>query len=150
MYFLLHTIINQNAYRKFFFPPFSWWSCAALVIFIIVLDLMLCFLFLFSSQIQLIYLLCVLNVAFWRFIYDTTQGDHEGSAVIISWITPDEPGSNTLLYWADNIIFKTRVNGIVLTYKYFKYTSGYITIKNLPVHIFSSHLINFHGMKVHK
>ncbi|WKA10211.1 hypothetical protein VitviT2T_027793 [Vitis vinifera] len=63
-----------------------------------------------------------------------TQGDYEGNAVIISWITPDEPGSNTVLYWAENGKHKSHANGIVLTYKYFKYTSGYIhhcTIRNL-------------------
>ena len=65
-----------------------------------------------------------------------TQGDYEGNAVIISWITPDEPGSNTVLYWAENGKHKSHANGIVLTYKYFKYTSGYIhhcTIRNLVV-----------------
>ncbi|KAK9269977.1 hypothetical protein L1049_025550 [Liquidambar formosana] len=65
-----------------------------------------------------------------------TQGDHEGKAVIVSWVTPDEPGSNTVLYWTDNSKQKSSANGIVLTYKYFNYTSGYIhhcTIENLEV-----------------
>ncbi|PSR99636.1 Purple acid phosphatase [Actinidia chinensis var. chinensis] len=63
-----------------------------------------------------------------------TQGDHEGRGVIISWITPDEPGSNTVVYWAENSTLKNHTDGIVLTYKYFSYTSGFIhhcTIKNL-------------------
>lgn len=63
-----------------------------------------------------------------------TQGDYEGRGVIISWITPDEPGSNTVVYWAENSKLKGSANGIVLTYKYFNYTSGYIhhcKIKNL-------------------
>ncbi|CAA2953104.1 purple acid phosphatase 2-like [Olea europaea var. sylvestris] len=63
-----------------------------------------------------------------------TQGDHEGRAVIVSWITPDEPGSNAVIYWAANSKLKKSVHGIVLTYKYYNYTSGYIhhcTIKNL-------------------
>ena len=84
-----------------------------------------------------------------------TQGDHEGNAVIVSWITPDEPGSNTVLYWADNSKLKTSANGIILTYKNFKYTSGYIhycAIKNLAVHasFYLKALINFHGLKLLK
>ncbi|TYI27862.1 hypothetical protein ES332_A05G204800v1 [Gossypium tomentosum] len=31
-----------------------------------------------------------------------TQGDHLGNAVIVSWVTPDEPGSNSVFYWAEN------------------------------------------------
>lgn len=65
-----------------------------------------------------------------------TQGDHVGKGVIISWVTPSEPGSNTVVYWADNGKHKMRAEGTVLTYKYYNYTSGYIhhcTIKNLEV-----------------
>lgn len=65
-----------------------------------------------------------------------TQGDYEGNSVLVSWITPDEPGSNTVLYWAENSKTKSHAEGMVLTYKYFNYTSGYIhhcTIKNLMV-----------------
>ncbi|KAM7517226.1 hypothetical protein LguiA_006809 [Lonicera macranthoides] len=63
-----------------------------------------------------------------------TQGDQEGRGVIVSWITPDEPGSNTVLYWAENSEFKNSANGVVVTYTYYNYTSGYIhhcSIKNL-------------------
>ncbi|KAG9140283.1 hypothetical protein Leryth_024431 [Lithospermum erythrorhizon] len=64
-----------------------------------------------------------------------TQGDHEGRGMIISWITPDEPGSNRVLYWAENNEeLKYQAHGIVLSYKIYNYTSGYIhhcTIKNL-------------------
>lgn len=63
-----------------------------------------------------------------------TQGDHEGRGVIVSWVTPDEPGSNTVVYWAENSELKSHTDGIVLTYKYYNYTSGYIhhcCIKNL-------------------
>ncbi|KAK4795128.1 hypothetical protein SAY86_013122 [Trapa natans] len=55
-----------------------------------------------------------------------TQGDYVGKGVIISWITPDEPGSNTVVYWAENSTVKSRAEGIVLTYTYYNYTSGYI------------------------
>ncbi|XP_077253121.1 purple acid phosphatase-like [Tasmannia lanceolata] len=63
-----------------------------------------------------------------------TQGDHEGNGVIISWVTPDEPGSNTVLYGTAENKHKFRANGIVTTYKFYNYTSGYIhhcTIKKL-------------------
>ncbi|GKV46971.1 hypothetical protein SLEP1_g53926 [Rubroshorea leprosula] len=55
-----------------------------------------------------------------------TQGDHVGKGVIVSWITPDERGSNTVLYWAESSELKNWADGFVLTYKYFNYTSGYI------------------------
>ncbi|XP_009335656.2 purple acid phosphatase 2 [Pyrus x bretschneideri] len=64
-----------------------------------------------------------------------TQGDHEGKGVIVSWVTPDEPGSSTVIYWAENnTSLKKSAQATVLTYKYFNYTSGYIhhcTIDNL-------------------
>ncbi|KAK1555917.1 hypothetical protein Q3G72_033306 [Acer saccharum] len=64
-----------------------------------------------------------------------TQGDHVGKGVLVSWVTPDEPGSNTVIYWAENnATLKKQADGIVLTYNYFNYTSGYIhhcTIKGL-------------------
>ncbi|KAL9270293.1 Purple acid phosphatase 2-like protein [Drosera capensis] len=55
-----------------------------------------------------------------------TQGNHDGNGVIISWTTPDEPGSNEVLYWAEGSKEKQSAEGIVLTYSYFNYTSGYI------------------------
>lgn len=55
-----------------------------------------------------------------------TQGDHVGKGVIVSWVTTDEPGSSSVLYWAENSKLKKSAKGIVLTYKYFDYTSGYI------------------------
>ncbi|XP_011048850.1 PREDICTED: purple acid phosphatase 2-like isoform X2 [Populus euphratica] len=63
-----------------------------------------------------------------------TQGDHEGKGVIVSWVTPDEPGSKTVLYWAENSELKNSADGFILKYRYFNYTSGYIhhcTIKDL-------------------
>ncbi|KAF8410532.1 hypothetical protein HHK36_003063 [Tetracentron sinense] len=65
-----------------------------------------------------------------------TQGDHVGKGVIISWVTQDEPGSNTALYWTEKSKHKNRAEGIVVTYKFYNYTSGYIhhcTIKNLKL-----------------
>ncbi|KAL2254781.1 purple acid phosphatase 2 [Sesamum indicum] len=63
-----------------------------------------------------------------------TQGDHIGKAVIVSWVTVDEPGSNTVLYWAANSKLKNKAKGTLTKYKFYNYTSGYIhhcTIKNL-------------------
>lgn len=65
-----------------------------------------------------------------------TQGSLEGNGVIVSWVTMDEPGSNCVLYWTEDSKQKKLAKGIVLTYKYFNYTSGYIhhcTIKDLKV-----------------
>ncbi|CAL1384103.1 unnamed protein product [Linum trigynum] len=57
-----------------------------------------------------------------------TQGDAEGKGVIVSWTTPLEPGSNTVLYWAEGKSKRKsrRAEGTVLRYKYINYTSGYI------------------------
>ncbi|KAK4835967.1 hypothetical protein QYF36_016918 [Acer negundo] len=63
-----------------------------------------------------------------------TQGDHVGEAVIVSWVTVDEPGSNTVLYWSKNSNKKKKAEGKFNTYKFYNYTSGYIhhcTIRNL-------------------
>ncbi|KAH6812336.1 purple acid phosphatase 12 [Perilla frutescens var. frutescens] len=63
-----------------------------------------------------------------------TQGDREGRGVIVSWITPDEEGSTSVLYWAENSQIKKTEWGSVVRYKYYNYSSGFIhhcTINNL-------------------
>ncbi|KAK1427284.1 hypothetical protein QVD17_15967 [Tagetes erecta] len=63
-----------------------------------------------------------------------TQGDHEGRGVIVSWVTPNEPGSSKVIYWAENSNGKQHAVGTFVTYKYYNYSSPYIhhcTIKNL-------------------
>ncbi|XP_043696272.1 purple acid phosphatase-like isoform X1 [Telopea speciosissima] len=63
-----------------------------------------------------------------------TQGDFVGQGVIVSWVTQDEPGSNTVLYWTESSGEKYSAEGIYLTYKYYNYSSGFIhhcTITNL-------------------
>jgi hypothetical protein len=54
----------------------------------------------------------------------------------VSWVTQDEPGSKTVLYWAENSGLKKLADGFIVTYKYYNYTSGYIhhcTIEDLEV-----------------
>ncbi|KAK4477131.1 hypothetical protein RD792_016342 [Penstemon davidsonii] len=63
-----------------------------------------------------------------------TQGDHVGKAVIVSWVTVDEPGSNKVLYWDEKTNNKKHAEGTVTKYKFYNYTSGFIhhcTIKKL-------------------
>ncbi|GAA0184323.1 phosphatase [Lithospermum erythrorhizon] len=63
-----------------------------------------------------------------------TQGDLEGKAMIVSWVTIDEPGSSKVLYWIDGSDQKLSANGKVNKYKFYNYTSGFIhhcTIRRL-------------------
>ncbi|PKA65530.1 Purple acid phosphatase 2 [Apostasia shenzhenica] len=63
-----------------------------------------------------------------------TQGDHDGSAMIVSWVTPDEPGSSLVFYGTSENHLKFSAKGKVYRYKYYNYTSGYIhhcTIRKL-------------------
>ncbi|KAG9142320.1 hypothetical protein Leryth_007737 [Lithospermum erythrorhizon] len=63
-----------------------------------------------------------------------TQGDLEGKAMIVSWVTMDEPGSSQVLYWIDGSDQKLSANGKVNKYKFYNYTSGFIhhcTIRRL-------------------
>ncbi|KZV20159.1 Iron(III)-zinc(II) purple acid phosphatase precursor family protein [Dorcoceras hygrometricum] len=55
-----------------------------------------------------------------------TQGDHRGRAVIVSWITPNEPGSNQVSYWDETNLIKRSAEAIVIKYNFYNYTSGYI------------------------
>lgn len=83
----------------------------------------------------------------WFMKVHITQGDHEGRGVIISWITADESGPGSVVYWAtDNQIKKTAYS-VVVKYKYYNYTSGYIhhcTIHNLEVALSHVPIYNFH------
>nr|ADM16565.2 purple acid phosphatase precursor [Euphorbia characias] len=63
-----------------------------------------------------------------------TQGVIDGTAVIVSWVTPDEPGSSLVVYWPENTTKKKVAEGKLRTYTFFKYTSGFIyycTIRKL-------------------
>ncbi|KAM0937223.1 putative Acid phosphatase [Dioscorea sansibarensis] len=63
-----------------------------------------------------------------------TQGNMDGSAVIVSWVTQDEPGSNTVLYGTSEDNFEFHAEGKLTQYTYYNYTSGFIhhcTLRNL-------------------
>jgi hypothetical protein len=65
-----------------------------------------------------------------------TQGDHVGKAVIVSWVTVDEPGSSRVNYWSENSKEKRQAEGKAVTYNFYNYTSGFIhhtTIRKLKV-----------------
>ncbi|KAI5068227.1 hypothetical protein GOP47_0016572 [Adiantum capillus-veneris] len=63
-----------------------------------------------------------------------TQGDLEGRAVIVSWITPSEPGSKMVWYGLGKGNYSHSAKAKVSQYTYYNYTSGFIhhcTIRNL-------------------
>ncbi|XP_074281161.1 bifunctional purple acid phosphatase 26-like isoform X2 [Silene latifolia] len=55
-----------------------------------------------------------------------TQGDYDGRAVIISWVTPDEPGSGTVKYGTSEDNYEFIAHGTVTNYSFYQYKSGYI------------------------
>ncbi|KAJ0030090.1 hypothetical protein Pint_13811 [Pistacia integerrima] len=55
-----------------------------------------------------------------------TQGDYNGKAVIISWVTVDEPGSSKAQYGTSENKYDFSVEGTMTNYTFYKYKSGYI------------------------
>ncbi|KAJ3674678.1 hypothetical protein LUZ60_005294 [Juncus effusus] len=55
-----------------------------------------------------------------------TQGNQNGSAMIVSWVTPDAPGSNKVQYGKSKDDLKMFVMANITQYTYYNYTSGYI------------------------
>ena len=55
-----------------------------------------------------------------------TQGDYDGKAVLISWVTPEAPGSNTLQYGKSENKYEFTADGTVTNYTFHNYKSGYI------------------------
>ncbi|KAG5594067.1 hypothetical protein H5410_035299 [Solanum commersonii] len=55
-----------------------------------------------------------------------TQGDYDGEAVIISWVTADEPGSSEVRYGLSEGKYDVTVEGTLNNYTFYKYESGYI------------------------
>ncbi|KAL9322311.1 hypothetical protein ACSQ67_010364 [Phaseolus vulgaris] len=78
-------------------------------------------------------LLILLNVAhggktspFIRKVH-ITIGDHVGRAMIVSWVTVDEPGNSLVQYWSEDSSQKREVaKGNHVTYRFFNYSSGFI------------------------
>lgn len=63
-----------------------------------------------------------------------TLGDQEGTAMIVSWVTANEPGNSTVAYGEDPARMERRADGAHTRYDYFNYTSGFIhhcTLRNL-------------------
>ncbi|KAJ4881326.1 Bifunctional purple acid phosphatase 26 [Raphanus sativus] len=54
-----------------------------------------------------------------------TQGDYDGKAVIISWVTPDEPGSSTVHYGTVQGKYDFVAQGTHSNYTFYNYKSGY-------------------------
>ncbi|XP_030951352.1 bifunctional purple acid phosphatase 26-like isoform X2 [Quercus lobata] len=55
-----------------------------------------------------------------------TQGDYDGKAVIISWVTTAEPGPSKVQYGASKDNSEFTAEGTVTNYTFYNYKSGYI------------------------
>ncbi|KAL0337502.1 UNVERIFIED_CONTAM: Bifunctional purple acid phosphatase 26 [Sesamum calycinum] len=55
-----------------------------------------------------------------------TQGDYDGRAVIISWVTANEPGSNRVRVGLSEGKYDVVAEGTVHNYTFYNYKSGYI------------------------
>ncbi|XP_007011812.2 PREDICTED: bifunctional purple acid phosphatase 26 [Theobroma cacao] len=55
-----------------------------------------------------------------------TQGDYDGKAVIISWVTADEPGPSKVQYGTSEKKYELSADGTVTNYTFYNYKSGYI------------------------
>ena len=70
-----------------------------------------------------------------------TQGDYDGKAVIISWVTADEPGPSKVQYGTSEKKYDFSADGTVTNYTFYNYKSGYIhhcLLDGLEVNIFFS------------
>ncbi|XP_010440687.1 PREDICTED: bifunctional purple acid phosphatase 26 [Camelina sativa] len=55
-----------------------------------------------------------------------TQGDYDGKAVIVSWVTPDEPGSGKVHYGTVQGKYEFTAEGTYSNYTFYKYKSGFV------------------------
>lgn len=55
-----------------------------------------------------------------------TQGDYDGKAVIISWVTTAEPGPSKVQYGTSKDNSEFTAEGTVTNYSFYNYKSGYI------------------------
>ncbi|CAL4890661.1 unnamed protein product [Urochloa decumbens] len=63
-----------------------------------------------------------------------TLGNQEGTAMLVSWVTPNELGNSTVMYGGAPDKLELRAEGKHTRYDYFNYTSGFIHhcfLKNL-------------------
>jgi hypothetical protein len=54
-----------------------------------------------------------------------TQGDYDGKAVIVSWVTPEEPGPSEVFYGKEKQ-YDQKAEGTTTNYTFYNYKSGYI------------------------
>ena len=55
-----------------------------------------------------------------------TQGDYDGKAVIVSWVTPEEPGPSEVFYGKTEKQYDQKSEGTTTNYTFYDYKSGYI------------------------
>ncbi|XP_074591277.1 phosphoenolpyruvate phosphatase-like isoform X1 [Curcuma longa] len=55
-----------------------------------------------------------------------TQGDYDGKAVIVSWVTTSEPGPSEVWYGTEENKYELKAEGETTNYTFYDYTSGYI------------------------
>uniref|UniRef100_A0A453T6S8 Purple acid phosphatase n=2 Tax=Aegilops tauschii subsp. strangulata TaxID=200361 RepID=A0A453T6S8_AEGTS len=55
-----------------------------------------------------------------------TQGDYDGKAVIISWVTPSEPAPTQVFYSKEENRYDQKAQGTMTNYTFYDYKSGYI------------------------
>ncbi|KAB2618565.1 bifunctional purple acid phosphatase 26-like [Pyrus ussuriensis x Pyrus communis] len=55
-----------------------------------------------------------------------TQGDYDGKAVIISWVTADKPGDSKVQYGTSEKKYEFSAKGVMTNYTFYHYKSGYI------------------------
>lgn len=55
-----------------------------------------------------------------------TQGDYDGKAVIISWVTESETGTSEVLYGTEEHKYEHIAQGTTTNYTFYNYKSGFI------------------------
>ncbi|XP_057509902.1 bifunctional purple acid phosphatase 26-like [Actinidia eriantha] len=55
-----------------------------------------------------------------------TQGDYDGKAMLISWVTAEAPGSNSVHYGKSENKYEFTAEGTITNYTFYKYESGFI------------------------
>jgi hypothetical protein len=82
----------------------------------------------FFTRLQLIisYIMYTLFIVYiMMFQVHITQGDYDGKAVIVSWVTQEEPGPSEVFYGKDKQ-YDQKAEGTTTNYTFYDYKSGYI------------------------